>query len=183
MKITEMKIAGCFEICLNFRPDDRGFFIKTFINSVFQENNFAVTYSEDFYTSSKKNVLRGMHFQLPPKALVKTVYCLNGKILDVFVDLRVNSPTYLQTESLILSPEIPRVLYLPKGIAHGFLSLQDDSVVCYKVDQEYDPVLDSGIRWDSFGFDWPVKDPIVSQRDSQLPILKNFINPFVFTEN
>ena len=183
MKIEEMKFAGCYEVSLDFRPDQRGFFIKTFVNSLFREKGLAVTYSEDFYTSSKKGVLRGMHFQLPPKGLAKIIYCLSGSVLDVFLDLRVNSPTYLQYESLILSPAQPRVLYLPEGIAHGFLSLEDDSIVCYKVDQEYDPDLDSGIRWNSFGFNWSVSDPILSQRDSQLPPLEQFKSPFVMRES
>lgn len=182
MKITELQVAGCYQIGLEAKPDQRGYFIKTFINSVFQEAGLAVIYGEDFFTSSKKNVLRGMHFQLPPRALIKTVYCLSGRVLDVILDLRVKSPTYLKTESLILSEEAPRILYLPAGIAHGFLSLKDDSIVCYKVDQEYDSTLDSGIRWDSFGFKWPVTNPIVSSRDNQLPTLQEFANPFVFNE-
>ena len=180
MEITPLKTAGCLRISLDKRTDQRGYFIKTFQGSFFREAGCEITGGEDFYTTSSKGVVRGMHFQLPPKALKKVVYCLAGSILDVLVDLRVGSPTYLQSESLTLSAQEPCVLCLPVGVAHGFLALADDSMVCYKVDQEYDPALDSGIRWDSFGYDWPVQNPVVSARDSSLPRLQEFQNPFIY---
>jgi len=182
MKIASLKTEGCLLLHLDKRTDQRGYFIKTFQDSVFQDMGFSITCREDFYTLSNKNVIRGMHFQLPPKALKKVVYCMSGSILDVLLDLRVGSPTYLQTEHLILDSLDPCAVCLPVGIAHGFLTLSDETAVCYKVDQEYDPALDSGIRWDSFGFKWPVDDPTLSNRDSGFCSLQEFQNPFLFGE-
>lgn len=181
MRVIPLKIHGCLKIDLDRKTDARGFFIKTFQDSIFRDAGFAITTAEDFYTCSVKGAIRGMHFQLPPVAPKKLVHCARGSILDVLLDLRVGSPTYLQVESLTIAGKDPCVLCLPSGIAHGFVALTDEALVCYKVNQEYDPALDAGIRWDSFGFDWPVTHPIVSDRDAAFPTLQNFITPFRFS--
>jgi dTDP-4-dehydrorhamnose 3,5-epimerase len=181
MNVNPLRLHGCYKIELDPKADYRGYLVKAYQSSVFKDIGFTTEYVEDFYTLSNRDVIRGMHFQLPPKALNKIVYCLYGIVLDVFLDLRTGSPTYLQYEGLTLGADKPYVLYLPTGIAHGFMALSEKAIMCYKVDQEYDPDLDSGIRWDSFGYTWPVNFPIVSQRDQALPKLDEFVNPFKFS--
>jgi len=181
MRIFPLKTHGCLKVDLEKRSDARGYFLKTFQDSVFRDAGFSITTVEDFYTSSIRGVIRGMHFQLPPKPLKKLVHCSAGSVLDVLLDLRAGSPTYLQVESLTLTGDSPCVLCLPTGIAHGFVALTDEALICYKVDQEYDPALDAGIRWDSFGFNWPVTHPVVSHRDAGFPTLKDFKTPFRFS--
>jgi dTDP-4-dehydrorhamnose 3,5-epimerase len=122
-----------------------------------------------------------MHFQVPPHAHQKIVYCITGKVLDVILDLRTASPTFGQSAVFELSAENRHVLYLPVGIAHGFLSLEDDSCLVYKTDAVHSADCDRGIRWDSFGFEWPVIPgipPSISDRDSQQPGFQDFTSPF-----
>ena len=183
MNIKPLSIADCYEIELDVRPDERGFFAKIFLDYEYEKMGFATKFCEEYFTSSKKGVLRGMHFQLPPKALNKVVCCVSGQVLDVFLDLRVGSPTFLQSESVLLDGKQPKVLYLPVGIAHGYQALLEESIMFYMVDQPYVPSLDAGISWDSFGFSWPVSSPILSKRDLSQPKLQDFNNPFVFGED
>ncbi len=123
-----------------------------------------------------------MHFQIPPKSHFKMMYCINGKVLDVIIDLRLGSPTYLKVVHSILNGKNPEVIFLPPGIAHGFLSLKQNSIMMYKVTTSHSPEHDYGVRWDSINFSWPINNPIISYRDSQLPRLSEFVTPFVFSE-
>ena len=182
MNITPMTLAGCFKICLDQRNDSRGFFVKTYHQTTFNQFGISANFIEDFFTFSKKNVLRGMHFQLPPKAINKLVTCITGSVLDVLIDLRNDSPTRFKIEDIKLSANEPCILYLPAGVAHGFISLSEEAIMYYKVDQEYDAALDSGIRWDSIGYSWPQMDFIVSDRDNQLTRLEDFSSPFFMTK-
>jgi dTDP-4-dehydrorhamnose 3,5-epimerase len=133
---------------------------------------------EEFYSTSAKNVLRGMHFQTPPHAHQKLIYCIKGKVSDVVLDLRRESPTYGQSVSLELSSQNKHVLYLPVGMAHGFLSLEDDCCLVYKTDAVYSHNHDRGILWNSFGHDWDSPSPIISQRDLDHPRLEDYLSPF-----
>ena len=126
---------------------------------------------------SKANVVRGMHFQAPPHDHEKLVMCLSGFVLDVLVDLRVDLPTYGSTWSTVLSGENARMLFIPRGIAHGFLS-KTEATVCYKVTSEYMAAADTGVRWDTIAFDWPVIKPVVSERDRQFPSINEIQSPF-----
>jgi dTDP-4-dehydrorhamnose 3,5-epimerase len=180
MKLSKTKIPGCYEIGFTSRTDARGSFVKTFHTTAFRELGLESGFSEGFYSVSHQNVLRGMHFQLPPIDGAKLVYCLQGSILDVVLDLRVGSPSYGKFAVLELSSANPTAAYLPRGEAHGFYSLTEPSVVVYQVSSEYDPNFDTGVRWNSFGFDWPNASPKVSERDSKLPLLDDFANPFRF---
>ena len=173
-------IPGCYEIGFASRTDARGCFVKTFHTTAFRELGLESGFSEGFYSVSHQKVLRGMHFQLPPMDGAKLVYCLQGSILDVALDLRVGSPSYGQFTIIELSSANPTAAYLPRGVAHGFLSLSEPSVVVYQVSSEYDSNFDTGVRWDSFGFDWPEASPTVSERDSKLPRLDDFLSPFRF---
>jgi dTDP-4-dehydrorhamnose 3,5-epimerase len=110
----------------------------------------------------------------------KLVYCLQGSILDVALDLRVGSPSYGKFTSLQLSSANPSAAYIPRGVAHGFYSLTEPSAVVYQVSSEYDPNFDTGVRWNSFAFDWPGASPKVSERDSRLVPFADFRSPFRF---
>ena len=134
---------------------------------------------EQYYTISKKGVLRGMHFQTPPREHNKLVYCTSGIILDVVLDLRIGSPSYLKHFSLNLSEEMGNILYLPAGLAHGFYSLTE-ATVSYNVSTVYAAEFDSGILWNSIGMTWPNMFPEISERDSKFSALENFQSPFKF---
>lgn len=158
--------------------DARGDFVKTFHCGLFRDLGIDFTPVEEFYSTSRKNVLRGMHFQLPPHDHSKLVYCIRGRVLDVLVDLRPGSPGYGCFASAELSRENRSQFYIPSGIAHGFLALEDDSVMVYKTTTVHAPSHDAGIRWDSFGFDWGVDSPICSPRDLAFPSMADFVSPF-----
>ena len=180
MTIQKTLLKGVF-IIDNFNvSDNRGLFVKTFNKNVFNELNLNFEIRESYFSISKNNVIRGMHFQLPPYDLDKLVYVPKGAILDVVVDLRKNSPTYKNYISIELSDQNKKSIIIPKGIAHGFKSLLDDTITVYNVSSEYNPKADEGIAYNSFGFDWQNDEPIVSTRDLGFDKLELFChkNPF-----
>ncbi|OYU44405.1 MAG: dTDP-4-dehydrorhamnose 3,5-epimerase, partial [Burkholderiales bacterium PBB4] len=142
------------------------------------EHGISMTVREEFFSTSAKGVLRGMHFQVPPHAHQKIIYCLSGRVLDVLLDLRMDSLTYGHSVGIELSAINHHVVYLPAGIAHGFLSQEDNSCLVYKTDAVHAPESDFGLRWDSFGFDWPIEKGIISGRDLNHPLFANFSSPF-----
>jgi dTDP-4-dehydrorhamnose 3,5-epimerase len=152
--------------------DKRGLFVKTFHAVQFQTGGLATGFRESYYSISQRGVLRGMHFQLPPYEHDKLVYVTEGEILDVIVDLRRASPTFGQHLAVTL-PAHTQAIYIPKGCAHGFLTLSDSATVVYNVTSEYEPSADAGVRWDSFGFEWPISQPIISDRDAAFEALVN----------
>jgi dTDP-4-dehydrorhamnose 3,5-epimerase len=158
--------------------DARGEFTKSFHQPTFASAGIDFVSREDFHSVSRRGVVRGMHFQAPPAGQAKLVSCLRGRILDVLLDLRRSEPTYGQFWSIELSPAEPRVLFLPVGLAHGFLALEDGAEVHYRCSAPYDPGRDQGIRWDSFGFNWPETAPLVSSRDAAFPPFRQFSSPF-----
>jgi len=160
--------------------DDRGSFVKTIQRSVLEAHGLEGDFRECFYSTSKDNVLRGMHFQLPPSDHAKLVYCTTGSIYDMTLDLRVGSPTYGQHEIYELSSSASNAVYLPRGIAHGFFVRQGPAVMVYHVSSEHDPARDTGILWDSFGAAWPVEKPIVSKRDLSFVSMAEFKSPFTY---
>lgn len=177
MKTEDTPFAG-LKVLGNFvSPDARGLFVKTFNAAQFQAAGLAFEVRESYYSVSHRNVLRGMHFQLPPHDHEKLVYVTQGQILDVVVDLRRQSPTYRQTFSLTLD-EHARALFIPRGFAHGFLTLSPSATVVYNVATGYEPSADAGIRWNSLDFAWPVAQPIISARDESFPALTDFPTPF-----
>lgn len=178
MNINELKIPGCYLIESKKFQDNRGAFVKTFQEEIFHSAGVNPHFAEEFYSISHKNVIRGMHFQRPPADHEKFVFCAAGAVLDVFLDLRKNSETYGQHMAVELDCENVKGLYLPKGIAHGFLSLKDNSLMVYKTSTVHTPACDTGIRWNSFGFDWPADKPIISERDNQLILWNEFITEF-----
>ena len=153
--------------------DDRGTLSETFKRSVFQEAGITLDFVQDNVVSSCQHVLRGLHYQLPPKTQGKLVSVIGGQILDVAVDLRRTEPTFGEVVTSRLTAENGEMLWVPPGFAHGYLVLSEAADVWYKVTAEYAPTLDRGIRWDDpiIGVPWPVSDPILSPKDRALPSL------------
>ena len=165
MKSIEQPLPGVHLIEPKIFSDQRGDFVKTFHAPHFTELGITFLPVEEFFSTSNKGVLRGMHFQLPPFEHAKLVYCIQGAVLDVLLDLRKASESFGAHASAELSSLNRRMFFMPPGIAHGFLALVDNSIMVYKTSAVHAPVADSGVRWDSFNFNWPVADPMLSARD------------------
>jgi dTDP-4-dehydrorhamnose 3,5-epimerase len=178
VNVAETSLRGCFELRPEIREDVRGRFVKTFSRELFARLGLSVDFVEQFYSVSRKGVLRGLHFQLPPRALDKLVTCIEGKVLDVLLDLRRGSGTYGRHIVLELSAETANEVYIPAGLAHGFYTLSERATLLYGTTCAYSPEHDTGIRWDSAGIPWPDAQPIVSPRDAALPALADFLSPF-----
>lgn len=148
--------------------DERGGFVKIYEKDFFAKEEIIFDIYELYYSISNKNVVRGMHLQLPPYEHSKIVFCQQGSIVDVFIDLRKDSASYGIHESVRLNGQTKFFVYLPPGVAHGFLSLEDNSILGYLTSSSYKEEYDTGIKWDSFGFDWGLRNPIVSKRDNSL---------------
>jgi len=171
-------LPGCFVLRPGLFSDDRGWFLKTAHAPSLEKLGLRTDWREDFVSSSAKGVLRGMHFQTPPAHHAKLAACLQGSVLDVLVDLRRGSPTFGHHVTVPLSGDA--LVYMPAGIAHGFLSLENDSLMYYKVTHEHAPANDGGIAWDSFGLEWPVETPVISDRDRVHPPLSAYDTPFIY---
>lgn len=183
MEIKETSIPDVKLVIPDVFGDNRGWFYESYnyeklyalgIETVFVQDNRSF--------SQRKGTLRGLHFQKAPKAQTKLLCCTRGEILDVAVDLRKGSPTYLKWVSAHLSAENKHFLYIPKGFAHGFVTLTDNVEVLYKVDDYYSKENDRSVRFDdeSIGVDWGITDPILSQKDITAPLLKNSDVNFVY---
>ena len=170
-------IPGCFELRPIVRTDSRGQFVKTFHSVYFASNGLDTNFREQYYSVSRKGVLRGMHFQRPPHGHSKLVYCTSGTILDVALDLRVGMPSYGEHVSLEISSTAGNILYLPEGLAHGFYAVTEATVV-YNVTTVYSPESDGGVLWSSVGMNWPDSSPDLSERDMKFPTLDEFESPF-----
>jgi dTDP-4-dehydrorhamnose 3,5-epimerase len=167
-----------------FKPfvfeDTRGTFVKPYHEICLNSHGINMTLREEFFSISGAGVLRGMHFQIPPHAHQKIVYCIAGRVLDVVLDLRRDSPTFMRYASFELSVQNRHVVHIPTGYAHGFLSLEDNSCLIYKTDVVNFPQSDRGLLWNSFGFKWPINEfeAIISQRDLAHPPVAELSNPF-----
>ena len=166
-------------------PDDRGFFLESFKESIFTSNGIDTRFVQDNFSHSVKGVLRGLHYQNNPNAQAKLVTTLRGKIFDVAVDIRKNSSTYAKWVGEILSESNHKLLYIPEGFAHGFCVLSEEADVLYKVNQEYSPEDEKGIIWNDPEIDiaWPIDKPILHDKDSKLPVLKSADNNFTYTRD
>ena len=171
-------LEGCFELQSIVRGDRRGSFIKTFHEPTFKELGLATDFKEEFHTISVKNVIRAMHFQLPPEAHDKLVYCAEGAVMDVVLDLRRNSETYGKFHVVTLDGNKGNSLYIPIGLAHGYKVLSEHSVVIYKTTTVFSATCDTGVLWNSCGIDWQCDAPILSDKDMNLPPLAEFDSPF-----
>lgn len=175
-----LSLAGCWHLRLNIHRDARGSFIKPFAQDEFARAGLRTDFVEDYFSVSQKGVIRGMHLQRPPHQHAKLVYCSQGAVLDVLLDLREGSTTYGQSTSLQLgqAPDADWLdaVYVCEGVAHGFAALSDGATLHYKVTSLHHPAAEDGVRWDSFGFAWPRFgfEPIVSARDAALTRLRDF---------
>jgi len=158
-------------------PDERGFFCETFKASDFAKVNLPTKFVQDNFSFSKKNVVRGLHYQKNPEAQGKLVSVIKGSVWDVAVDIRTDSSTFKKWVAAELSDTNNHMLYIPPGFAHGFITLTEDVHLLYKCTNEYNPQTDAGIRWNDpdISIEWPVNNPIVSEKDATLPYIKDFI--------
>jgi len=175
-EFTKTKLVEVILIKPKVFGDERGFFMETYKKSDFKKAGIDTDFVQDNHSKSKKGVLRGLHFQVEPKAQGKLVRCIKGKIFDVAVDIRKESPTFGKWVGIELSCENKLMLWIPKGFAHGFLTLSEEAEILYKVSgNEYSPEHEKSIRWNDpdIGIDWPIKgEPILSQKDKKAPFLK-----------
>lgn len=155
--------------------DARGWFSETYRRSAFEEAGVDLPFVQDNLVRSVGRVLRGMHFQMAPAPQGKLVGVARGRIFDVAVDVRPEGPTYGRWVGRVLDGETGGSLWIPPGFAHGYAVLSETAYVAYKVTAEYDPSLDRGFRWDDpdVGIEWPIEDPILSERDRHLPALRD----------
>ncbi|CEK39033.1 dTDP-4-dehydrorhamnose 3,5-epimerase [Paraclostridium sordellii] len=167
-KIVKTKLDGCLEIVTNTFNDKRGKSIKTYHNTTFNYLGIKEEFKEDLMVISNKNVLRGLHFQKKPYEQSKIVFCIKGSILDVILDIRKDSVTYGEYILINISSEKNNMVYIPTGFAHGYLTLENDTIVGYKMSEEYAPEYEDGIKWDSLDIPWGIKNPIISDRDENL---------------
>jgi len=173
MNIENTFIQGLKLLHLTEYNDTRGSFLKIFNKDLFLENNLETNFKESYYSISHKNVIRGMHFQIPPHEHIKLVYVNKGSILDVVIDIRKNSETYGKIYQLKISENNNTLIYIPVGCAHGFLSLEDNTMITYLQTSCYSNVCDKGIKYNSFGMEWGIKNPIISDRDLSFPNFSN----------
>ena len=180
MEILSTPFAGLKIVQLKIYHDNRGFFVERFNKKLFQELGLPVDYFQDNHSLSSPNVIRGLHFQNNPSQ-AKLVGCLRGKILDVAVDIRKDSPTLGKYFSIELSAENGKLLFIPEGFAHGFAVLGDEPAdVMYKVDNQFSKEGDGGIRFNDpdLKIDWQIANPIISDKDKNLPLFADYLkNP------
>lgn len=168
MIFTKTKLDGAYVIDIEKKEDDRGFFARTFCADEFLENGLSINFVQaNTSFNNKKGTIRGMHFQKSPYEEDKLVRCTKGSVFDVIIDLRKNSPTYKQWFGAELSEGNRRALFVPKGFAHGYLTLEDNSEVTYLVTQFYNPNADSGVRFNDpvFAINWPIEPTVISEKD------------------
>ncbi|MFW6112381.1 MAG: dTDP-4-dehydrorhamnose 3,5-epimerase [Chloroflexota bacterium] len=160
--------------------DERGFFMETYKAPDFEAAGIKADFPQDNHSRSTKGVLRGLHYQNPPYAQGKLVRAVRGEIFDVAVDIRKGSPTYGRWVSAVLSEENKNMLYVPEGFAHGFCTLSDIAEVMYKATNVYSPESEAGIIWndDEVNIQWPVQEPVLSDKDQQWPRLRDADNKF-----
>ena len=180
MNITKTDIQGLIIIEPQIFKDSRGCFFESWNTKKFKQLGISEDFVQDNQSVSSKGVLRGLHFQNPPYAQAKLVRVIEGSVLDVAVDLRKNSPTYGKHVSVILSEQNNKSFFIPKGFAHGFLSLEDNTVVNYKCSDYYNKESEGSLLWndEDLKIDWQIDNPLVSEKDLQADLFKNFKTKF-----
>ena len=181
MLIKESKLKGVFEISLEPHEDNRGFFMRTYDDKVFRDYGLHQNWVQENHSySRRKGTLRGLHFQYPPDTETKLVRVVSGEVFDVFVDLRKGSATFGEWDSIRLSADNKKMLYIPRGFAHGMCTLSEELVMLYKVDNYYAPGNEGTIKWDDpdIGISWPVDNPILSAKDSEAGSFKEFVQTY-----
>jgi len=178
IKVRPLGLEGVFEIIPEKFGDERGYFSETYNRAKLAERGIDIEFVQDNQSySARKGVLRGLHYQLPPRSQDKLVRVLRGRIFDVAVDIRPTSPTFGRWVGLELSDEKWNQIWVPRGFAHGFVTLEEHTIVAYKVSDYYSPEHDRGIRYDDpeIGIEWPIEgiEVQLSQKDKEAPLLRN----------
>ena len=181
-------LEGVLLIKPQYFTDSRGFFVESYNKQDFSKSGIPDEFVQDNHSKSQKGVLRGLHFQFP-HAQGKLIRVIKGSIYDVVVDIRIGSPTYGRSLGVIISEHDPNMLYIPIGFAHGFLVLEDNTEVMYKVTDFYDPKGDAGIFWNDpdLTISWPldeigITNPILSEKDTKHPTLSELKSPFQYQQ-
>jgi dTDP-4-dehydrorhamnose 3,5-epimerase len=175
-------IPGCFEIQPRVLGDCRGRFVKIFHREAFAALGLETELVEEYFTESRRGVIRGLHFQTPPMDHIKVVFCVSGCVRDAVVDLRRGSPSFGCYELFELNAETANMVYIPKGLAHGFCTLSSSATLVYKTSTVYSPEHDAGVLWNSAGIPWSVTDPVLSDRDGSHPPLARYRSPFIYEQ-
>lgn len=180
MEFEKTSISGLCILIPQVFEDPRGYFYESFSKKSFFDAGIIDDFVQSNQSLSQKNVLRGLHFQNPPHAQSKLVRVIQGSVLDVAVDLRKDSPTYGHHHSVLLSEQNKKMFYVPIGFAHGFLTLEDNTIFSYKCGNYYNKPAEQGILWNdkSLDIDWGIKDPILSEKDKVNISFNEFITPF-----
>ncbi len=180
MEIVKTKIPDLYIVKPSVYEDHRGYFFESYNKEAFLRNGIDQNFVQDNESKSSKGVLRGLHFQKPPFAQGKLVRVMHGAVLDVAVDLRRNSPTYGEWASVELNHENKWMYWIPPGFAHGFVTLEDNTVFFYKCTNVYNKESEGNILWNDpeLNIDWKLDNPILSEKDLVGPVLKDFISPF-----
>jgi dTDP-4-dehydrorhamnose 3,5-epimerase len=180
LKITTNQINGILIIEPQIFRDSRGYFFESYNEEKFNEVGIDAKFVQDNQSLSQKGAIRGMHFQAPPYAQGKLVRVAQGAVMDVVVDIRKNSPTYGQSFTILLSAENQLMFWIPPGFAHGFETLIDNTLFLYKCTNGYNKASEGGLFWNDPALEikWQTAEPIVSDKDQILPLLKDFISPF-----
>lgn len=176
MKVTETKLKGVYVMEPQVFGDARGWFMESWSEKKMEEAGIHVGFLQDNHSfSAQKGTLRGLHYQLNPMCQAKILRCTRGKIFDVAADIRRGSPTYAQWVGVEMSAENKKQLFIPRGFAHGFITLTDDVEVQYKADNYYAPECDGNIRWDDpeIGVEWPIRPVVLSGKDEKAPFLRD----------
>lgn len=174
----ETEIPGLYVIKPRIFSDDRGLFVKLFHNELFLKLGLRADFKEEYYSTSVKGVIRGLHFQTPPEQHVKCICCLAGELFDAVVDLRKASPTFGKNFTIVLKDNEPSILYIPEGLAHGFMSLTDNTIFLNKTTTVYNADCDTGILWNSCNIDWPKIPVMLSEKDENMVPFNKYKSPF-----
>jgi dTDP-4-dehydrorhamnose 3,5-epimerase len=172
MKFTETPLPGAYLIELETRGDERGFFARTFCTREFADQGLTTSFVQiNNSLTAERGTLRGMHYQLAPAAETKIVRCVRGAFYDMLLDLREDSPTFGQSFGVELTADNRIMAYIPKGMAHGFVTLEDSTEAFYLVDEFYAPQLERGVRWNdpAFKLKWPIEPTVLSEKDAKHP--------------
>lgn len=178
-QFIETAIPGVFEVELFHAGDARGMFVKPYHKATLEQHGLVSEFRESFYSTNQKGVIRGMHFQYPPHDHAKIVYCTAGRLIDVILDIRTDSPTYGKCATVELSGDNYKAVYMPSGVAHGFAVLEDHTCMVYLTETMHTPSADAGIHIASFDHKWPFEEPITSARDQEFPTLAEIKSPFL----
>jgi dTDP-4-dehydrorhamnose 3,5-epimerase len=181
VKIVPLRLPGTFEVTLEPYLDERGYFVRTYDDEMFRELGLQTNWVQENQSRTlDKHTIRGIHFQLTPHAETKLIRVVSGALLDVFVDIRRRSDTYGQWDALELTADNFKAAYVPKGFAHGFCTLADDTIAIYKVDAYYAPGHERGVRWNdpTLNIDWPTDAPDLSSKDATQPLFRELESQF-----